>query len=149
MKRPLIVGLAAMAGLAVAGVVTSRTLGSRPDGVGSDGPLAPCGDATNCYRTRRVVPAPPDATLDAAETALREHASWFTGQAVSVRRTPEGLRAVFKAGPFRDDVTLAAEPAPGGATLYLRSASRTGESDLGVNRRRGEAILDAVTARLR
>lgn len=150
MKRPVIVGLAAAATAALAGGIASAVLGSRPDGVGSDGPLAPCGPALNCYRSRRALAASPEAALGAAEAVLHELSGLVVGRTVSVERTPEGLRAVVQTGPFRDDVTLAAEPRgdEGGSTLYVRSASRTGSSDLGVNRVRGQHLLDAVAARL-
>lgn len=149
MKRPVLLSLVFAAGAALTGGIASAVLGSRPDGVGSDGPLTPCGPALNCYRSRRAVAAAPEQALDAAEALLRESAHVLTGRAVSVERTPDGLRAVFQTGPFRDDVTVAATPrGDDGATLYVRSASRVGNSDLGVNRIRGQRLLDAVAARL-
>jgi uncharacterized protein (DUF1499 family) len=151
MKRPLIVGLVIAGGAALAGGIASAVLGSRPDGVGADGPLAPCGPALNCYRSRRALDAAPSEALDAAEAVLRDLRGLVVGRAVSVERTPEGVRAVVQSGPFRDDVTVAATPRgeDGGSTLYLRSASRVGNSDLGVNRLRGQHVLDAVAERLR
>ncbi len=146
MKRPLLAGLA-VAAAGVAGGIASAVLGSRPDGVGADGPLAPCGPALTCFRSRRPVAAPPGRALDTAEAVLREWSELLTGRTISVERTAEGVRGVVQIGPFRDDVTLAAEPrGDGGAMLYVRSASRVGGSDLGVNRLRGRRLLDAVEA---
>jgi uncharacterized protein (DUF1499 family) len=145
MKRPLLAGLA-VAAAGVAGGIASAVLGSRPDGVGSDGPRAPCGPSLNCFRSRRPLALAPEQALDTAESVLR---GWSdrTGRAISVERTAEGLRAVVQFGPFRDDVTLAVEARGDEASMvYVRSASRLGGSDLGLNRLRGLRLLDAVEA---
>lgn len=144
MRRGLLIGLG-VAGVAAAGVLVSRAAGSRPDERGYPGPLPPCGAAANCYRARVRLDAAPEAAQAAALAAVRAHADWFTGRAVRVTPTEDGLRAVFKAGPFRDDVTIAVEAAEdGGSRLHVRSASRVGESDLGVNRLRARRLLDEV-----
>jgi uncharacterized protein (DUF1499 family) len=49
---------------------------------------------------------------------------------------------------FKDDVDVAVESDTAGSVLHLRSASRIGHSDLGVNRRRVQRILDAVEEQL-
>lgn len=146
MKRPLLAGLA-VAAAGVAGGIASAILGSRPDGVGADGPLSPCGEALTCFRSRRPLAATPEQALDAAESVLRGWSDLLTGRAISVERTAEGLRAVVQFGPFRDDVTLAAEARGDDASmLYIRSASRLSGSDLGLNRLRGGRLLDAIEA---
>lgn len=163
-RRRWIAGAAVAAAAGLAGGVAGALFGSRPDGIGADGPLAPCGPALNCYRTRRAVGATPEAALDAAEAVLRETASEsllgslraraIVGRVISVERTPSGLQAVAQVGPFRDDIAVAAVARDGfdddqpATLLYVRSASRSNGSDLGVNRRRGEWLLDAVEARL-
>lgn len=48
----------------------------------------------------------------------------------------ERLHAVFAAFIFRDDVDVWVQPDGDGAVLHIRSASRVGHSDLGVNGRR-------------
>jgi len=46
---------------------------------------------------------------------------------------------------FKDDVDVAVRARDdGGSALYVRSASRVGYSDLGVNQRRVERLLRAV-----
>lgn len=47
---------------------------------------------------------------------------------------------------FVDDVTFVADERT--RTLHLRSAARLGHGDMGVNRRRGERLLDALADRL-
>lgn len=149
MKRPLLVGLLASATAALAGGVASAVLGSRPDGVGADGPLPPCGPALNCYRSRRAVSVPPQTALATAEAVLRGASHPLSGRVVSVEGTADGLRAVFQIGPFRDDVQVAAEArGETGSMLYLRSASRSGNADMGLNRRRGERLLADIAARI-
>jgi uncharacterized protein (DUF1499 family) len=51
-------------------------------------------------------------------------------------------------GLFKDDVTTAVTPTDGGAALHVRSASRTGQYDFEVNRRRVDRLLDAVEREL-
>jgi hypothetical protein len=45
---------------------------------------------------------------------------------------------------FRDDVVVRIRPAPGGARVDARSASRYGRSDLGANARRIRALLEDI-----
>lgn len=56
------------------------------------------------------------------------------------------IEAVFRIRlfGFRDDVRIAIESTDDGSILHIRSASRTGYSDLGVNRRRVERILNRI-----
>ncbi len=146
MRRRTIVGLA-VAGLAAA-VGASRALGSRPDEPGYTGPLPLCPGSGNCYRARTTLGADADAAREAAVEALRAHDDWLTGRPVRVTPTELGATAVFKAGPFRDDVALAVVDEGGQTTLHVRSASRVGESDLGLNRLRARRIVAEVERRV-
>ena len=149
MRRPVLLGLGAL-GVAAAGFVAARALGSRPDEPGFVGPLPTCADVPNCYRARRSFDVGPEAVQTALEAAVREHRSLVTGSALRVTPTETGLRAVFRAGPFRDDLAAAITAGPAGqSVLHVRSASRLGESDLGVNRLRAVRVLDDVERRLR
>lgn len=64
-----------------------------------------------------------------------------------VRATDTELRAEFTSRLFRfvDDVDCLLDVSAG--VIHIRSASRTGYSDLGVNRRRVEAIRAAFAGR--
>lgn len=50
--------------------------------------------------------------------------------------------------PFKDDVDLAVVEVDGGTSLIAYSRSRTGHSDLGVNKRRVEGLLTYLRQRL-
>lgn len=148
MRRGALVGLG-LAALAAGGIVASRALGSRPDEPGYDGPLPLCDGVPNCYRGRITLAASPEATRGAALAAAREHRDVLSGRALRVTPTETGLTAVFRAGPFRDDLALAVEAGPeGGSVLHVRSAARVGESDLGINRLRVRRLLADVERRL-
>ena len=148
MRRSVAVALGAL-GIAAASVVVSRTIGSRPDEPGYDGPLPTCDGVPNCYRARRAYDVGPEALRTAVDAAVRASGSVVTGAPLRVTPTETGLRAVFRAGPFRDDLAAVITPgAAGQSVLHVRSASRVGESDLGVNRLRARRILDDVERRL-
>lgn len=145
MRRGLLVG----AGLAVAGAVVSRALGSTPDEPHFESPLAPCARAANCYRARTALDAGPADVRNAAIGAVRDHDGRLTGRALRVTPTGDGLTAVFRVGPFRDDVAVAVVPGPdGGSVLHVRSASRVGGSDLGLNRLRARRLVAETEHRL-
>lgn len=68
-----------------------------------------------------------------------------------LQTAPDSMRvsAVYRvAWIFKDDVDVAVESRSGGSMLHLRSASRVGHNDLGVNRRRAHCILSAVEEHL-
>lgn len=148
MKKPVAVGLG-LAAMGLVGVVASRVLGSTPEEPGFEGPLPLCDGTPNCYRVRRIYPAAPDAVREAAFEAVRASGDWLTGHPIRITPTDDGLRAVIKVGAFRDDLQIAVVPgAAGQSVLHARSASRLGESDLGINRLRVRRLLDAVATRL-
>ena len=147
-RRPVLIGLGAL-GVVAAGAVAGRVLGSRPDERGFVGPLPTCTDVPNCYRARRAYDVGPEALRTALEASVRAHRSPLTGSAVRVTPTETGLRAVFRVAPFRDDLAAAIVAGSAGqSVLHLRSASRLGESDLGVNRLRARRVFDDVAQRL-
>ncbi len=60
------------------------------------------------------------------------------------------IKAVFRIPVFgfKDDLQIILEPDATDSILHLRSASRVGKSDLGVNRRRVQKILSSVKQNL-
>lgn len=103
-----------------------------------DPSLPPCPDTPNCVRTAQVFDAPVDTVFDAALHALDALGP------EALETTPEAHRAhaVYRVAlVFKDDVDLVVTPVrdgetPAGSRLQIRSASRVGYSDLGVNKRR-------------
>ena len=109
-----------------------------------ENPLPPCPDTPNCERTARPYEIPPDTLFVAAQRALES----LGPATLRLSDSPHGRRAeaVYRVALiFKDDVEVAVKArADGGSVLYVRSASRVGYSDLGVNRRRVHRLLDAV-----
>ena len=99
-----------------------------------ESPLAPCPGTPNCERVSRSFEDPPDTVFRRAQDALAELGPSELTLANGDRR----VDAVFRVAlVFEDDVAVAVVPhRDGEAVLHVRSASRRGQSDLGVNRRR-------------
>lgn len=103
-------------------------------------PLEPCPDTPNCHIEEIVTTDNPAVLFDRLVESLHQ-----TG-AESVSPEPGELfiAAVYRIPVFgfRDDVTARIVPSDNGKTLlFIRSASRVGHSDFGVNRRRVQRIL--------
>lgn len=116
------------------------------------GKLAPCPASPNCVCSQHD---PADAPHHTAPLPLGDVATWKERVRSVVDAMPrtewvgdEGdyLHATFTTRIFRwvDDVEFLADPEAG--VIHVRSASRTGYSDLGVNRARVEAIRAALLA---
>jgi len=112
-----------------------------------NGMLAPCPSAPNCVCSeagnddKHSIDALTGADLDMTQiaTAIRS-----LGGTIDTE-TPEYLHARFVSRIFRfvDDLEIRAA---GGGTFHVRSASRAGKEDLGVNRKRVEALRAALSA---
>ena len=110
--------------------------------------LEPCPDSPNCVSSqeqREGHAIPPLRFSDAPEVAWGRLQEVIEGMARTkiLTTTPNYLHAEFKIAVFGfvDDVECVLEPESG--TIQIRSASRVGHSDLGVNRRRVEKIRAA------
>ncbi|PSQ97352.1 MAG: DUF1499 domain-containing protein [Bacteroidetes bacterium SW_9_63_38] len=107
----------------------------------ADNPLRECPDSPNCERVSARYPVPPERLYAGATTALdalgpiRLQAQSDSIQASAVYRV---------ALVFKDDVDVAVDSISDGSRLHVRSASRLGHSDLGVNRRRVQHLLSRV-----
>jgi len=113
--------------------------------------LAPCPDRPNCVSSQapdeahRVAPLALGADPARGwERLVRLVESWPRTRVVA--RTPEALDAEVSSRLFGfiDDLSLRFDPEAGVA--HVRSASRTGYSDLGVNRRRVEELRAAFAS---
>lgn len=122
-----------------------------PEDLGVDkGLFAPCSDKPNCVssfasdESHRIVPLEIEGSPDAAWKGLRQF----------VESTPRVEIAVFSASylhavytsalmHYRDDVEFLLRPDKN--EIAIRSASRVGYGDMGVNRNRIEAIRKALS----
>lgn len=152
--RRLAVALAAAAGLSLGGCGMGLFAGKPPTNLGAkDGRLAPCPSSPNCVssqadpadRTHAIAPLALEGDPARAWHALRDLvAGWERARIVAEQ---EGyLRAEFttKLMGFVDDVEFLLDP--GARVIHVRSASRLGHRDFGVNRERVEAIRGRFAA---
>jgi uncharacterized protein (DUF1499 family) len=128
--------------------------GKRPHNLGyENGRLAPCKRSPNCVSSQAD---PADAEHYIAPLALKGDAIAQVRKAVeSLPRTsiiqaePGYLHAEFRSKlmGFVDDVEFLFDPAKG--VVHVRSASRLGRRDFGVNRERVEQLRSIVEKRIR
>lgn len=111
------------------------------------GPLEPCPDTPNCHTASTSFERPSESLSEPVVTILKEMG------AIEIESDGENgtIHAVFRIPifGFKDDVNIAFEPdSAGHCTLHIRSASRVGYSDLGVNRRRVNRFLTLLEQKL-
>ncbi len=129
--------------------------GTPPRNLGvSDGRLAACPSSPNCVcsdadpgdATHHVAPLQLAEPGAAAWAAVREAVAALPRTRIVTER-PDYLHAECRSAllGFVDDLELHLREAEG--VVAVRSASRLGHSDLGVNRRRVESLRAALAAR--
>ncbi|HSO06580.1 MAG TPA: DUF1499 domain-containing protein [Pelomicrobium sp.] len=138
------IALAAVAAMAAAG--SAGALGI--DG----GRLAPCPDSPNCVSSDATDPS---HRIEPFRLAAAPEKAWAELQSVLgkmprvtiAQRSADYLRAEFASAVFGfvDDVEFHLRAQDG--VIAVRSASRTGYYDFGVNRRRVEDLRDALRQR--
>jgi uncharacterized protein (DUF1499 family) len=120
--------------------------GKRPNNLGvKDGKLAPCPGTPNCVNSQsdnpqsKIEPLPPVAIAE-----LKKVVEEMEGAKI-IEQTDNYLYTEFKTKlmGFVDDVEFYLEPNQN--VVHVRSASRLGKSDLGVNRKRIELIREKLT----
>ncbi len=107
--------------------------------------ISPCPESPNCvssmeqFPDRRIEPLRHDTTENEAIEKLRKIVETMP-RAIIVQSSPLYLRVEFKSAIFKfvDDLEMLAEEGTG--VVHIRSASRVGYWDFGVNRRRVERI---------
>jgi len=131
---------------AAAGLMICSCSGTRPANLGvTNGLLAPCPSTPNCVSTQSRDPEHAIAALHYASSPAEAMAKLkqivlAMPRTLIVTDTPTYLHAEFTSAVMRfvDDVEFSLdEPA---RSIQMRSASRLGKSDLGVNRKRVEEI---------
>ena len=151
-----LLALGAAAGIAAHTALTqgdTMFAGKRPKNLGhDDGRLTPCKRSPNCVSSQADAS---DAEHYIAAIALKGDAIAAVRKAVesmpgaSVVRTEAGyLYAEFRSKlmGFVDDVEFLYDPAKG--VLHVRSASRLGRRDFGVNRNRVEKLRAILEKRI-
>ncbi len=149
--------LAVVGGALVLGGVVTLALSSlfarRPTdlGVRAGDRLKPCPDSPNCVCSQAADAGhhiDPLVFSDSPDEAMRRLQAVLTTfpRVRVVTTTPRYLHAEFTSLIFRfvDDVEFLVDPSAG--VIHCRSASRVGRSDLGVNRKRVEALRQAFAA---
>lgn len=108
----------------------------------SDNPFPPRPDSPNCIRYSQTLETPVYSGFEAAHAALLK----MKPEQLTFKKDARYIEAVFKIFLFRDDLLIQLKPSRDGkrARLHLRSASRTGYSDMGVNRRRVRTFLKHI-----
>jgi uncharacterized protein (DUF1499 family) len=163
LKRVLLVAVLLAAGV-VAGVALHTVMtegdtmfaGKRPANIGAkDGKLAPCRRSPNCVSSQAdpsdsihyIAPIPYRAAPVEAIAAVRKAVESLPRTRI-VRHDPDYLYAEFRSKlmGFVDDVEFTYDDRAG--LIQVRSASRLGRGDLGVNRKRIEAIRARIEGRV-
>lgn len=124
--------------------------GKRPDNLGvHDGALAPCPDKPNCVNSRAsrrlhaIEPLPVMGDPASSMQRLREIVSAMPRtEVITARADYLYAECASRLLGFVDDLEFQLD----GDTIHVRSASRLGYSDLGVNRKRVEGIRSAYEA---
>ena len=105
--------------------------------------LPPCPDSPNCVRASYTYDLVPSALADHVMAVFKD----MKAESIDIGDADlHEIKAVFKIMGFRDDVHVMIIPDQQGAVLYIRSASRVGHSDLGVNKRRVNKIVKKLEA---
>lgn len=134
-------------GLMIVGLLTLISCaGERPTTLGvQNNQLATCPDSPNCVSSFEQRESHAIAPLTGNIAAVRATLEQIP-EAVIVTDDGNYIHAEFTSRlmGFVDDVEFLADPAAG--QVHVRSASRLGHSDLGVNRERVENIREQMAA---
>ncbi|NGP86793.1 DUF1499 domain-containing protein [Fodinibius halophilus] len=104
----------------------------------SENPLPACPGSPNCIRTTKVFEVPAAKLFPVAIDSLCE----LNPKKLILPQEEYTIKSVFKVMFFNDDMTIKLTQRDSATTLvHLRSASRVGQSDLGVNRRRVNTFI--------
>ena len=107
----------------------------------------PCSPQTACVAVVRHSAA----DVETVFRAVREALVAMSAEDTAVDAARSRAEATFRVFFFRDEVSAEVRPgglpgATGGSVLYVRSRSRVGRYDLGVNARRMRGLLRRVAA---
>lgn len=113
-----------------------------------ENPLPPCPSTPNCERRAQSFADDPKLLFGAVQSVLAS----MGPVEMNVQPSDRSVRAVFRVALiFKDDVHVAIQPhgnTGSDSALFIRSASRVGEYDFGVNRRRVDQFFRRLQAKL-
>jgi uncharacterized protein (DUF1499 family) len=107
-------------------------------------PLSICPDSPNCIRLSIYIPKNPEKLLTDVEIII----DLMGGKQVMIVHDKFVLTSVFNVFIFRDDFIIQLMSFEDGSILHLKSSSRIGYGDLGVNKRRVKDFLKKLHALL-
>jgi uncharacterized protein (DUF1499 family) len=109
-------------------------------------PFRPCPDTPNCVIHSVQFDVDEQTLFDTASTVIKNS----TVHKTTVDAESLQINAVYRIPlfGFKDNVEISIESNAAGSILHIRSASRVGHSDLGVNRRRVQRILNSIESKL-
>jgi len=137
----------------VVSVMFASCSGSRPTNLGMrEGKLSPCPESPNCVSSQStderhfIAPLSYDGSRAEARDKLVSIVQSMKRSSI-ISKEDTYIHAEFTSALFRfiDDVEFYFDDTA--KTIHMRSASRVGYSDLGVNRKRIEAIRSKFTPR--
>lgn len=109
-------------------------------------PLPPCPATPNCVRISRDFKTEIEKVFERLIQIFEGEAHKY--EVIDPKRIE--LHAVYRIPVFgfKDDVDVILEEADGETTVYIRSESRLGTYDLGVNKRRVKRILRKLNSKI-
>lgn len=109
-------------------------------------PLPACPDSPNC--TRHSISF--DENVETLFSAVKKVFEQIDPYEYTVQENEYSLNAVFRIPifGFKDDLDILIQADGDKSVLHIRSASRVGHSDLGVNRRRVQKIINDIKTNL-
>lgn len=111
----------------------------------SNNPLPPCPDSPNCVRLTKQYDIHHADLLKKAEACLKK----MGPEDMELMETKGSITVIFKVFIFKDDLKILVEEVnETSSLLHLRSSSREGYSDLGVNRRRVKRFIKLLKKQL-
>lgn len=112
----------------------------------TENPLPECPDSPNCVRYSIMVEVTADKTFEYVGMVLEE----MGVHEVEKNRKDNTINSVFRIPimGFKDDFDVVMEAQGNQSLVHIRSASRTGYSDLGVNERRVKKFVKNLREQL-
>ncbi len=113
----------------------------------SKNPLPPCPATPNCIRTSQIFETGAEKLFEILTQVFDKEA--YRYEVIDPKRIE--LHAVYKIPffGFRDDLDVILDETEGKTLVFIRSASRVGNYDLGVNKRRVKRILRKLKSKIR